>query len=195
MTRAPTVATLIAILAATACKASAIDSTNSLVGAKQLPSSDVLSRETIQLNRFRYDARQRQEMLVAELRPDNAVALTLTRNDIDHGQSLLGKEEFQLSAGTADRIRNTLWKFRPGKLEGVGTLVLPAGCSYINDETPEAAVAFVAANNKDIGIAELQPDCQTPAAKAARILLGKVLKEFPNSKLAAGFWNPAQPSG
>jgi hypothetical protein len=175
-----------------ACQKSAIDPSDSLVGARELPTIEALSRETVELNRHG-GTQTEPALLIGELRPDNTFEFKLTRHDLRHGEMVLGKETAKLAPEDAAAVRKNLWHLRPSKLEGIDKQVLPIGCYWMFDEPPEFTVVFIAPNRKDIGATDVQASCESPAAAASRKLVGDVLNKLPKSKLADGFWTEHQP--
>jgi hypothetical protein len=178
-----------------ACDKPAIDASQSLVGAKRLPTARTLSREVIQINRG--FGSPTSSLLSYELRPDNSLTITLTHRDHDTFKELTdGKEAFELSSGVAAQVRHDLWRLRPSTLQGIETPVRPADCPPPPTDTfPVAAVAFIAEGPKPgveddrLGVIDVpaQYTCDTRQGREARDLIGKVLRSFPRSKVAAEF--------
>ena len=101
-------------------------SSDSIVGADNLPSAAELARETIQINRDSSVGRQ-VHYLTYELKPDNSLTITHALDGYQ-GDRVVGTESFQLPAERATTIRKVLTSFRPAKLQGVEYLVYPVGC-------------------------------------------------------------------
>lgn len=183
------------MLLTSACEGPAIDASQSLVGAKQLPPASVLSKEIIQINQG--FGSQTSSLLSYELGPGNTLAITLTHRDHDTFKEVTdGKEAFDLSATVASQVRRDLWRLRPSTLEGIETLVRPADCPPPPTDTfPVAAVAFIAEGPKPgveddrLGVVDVpaQYTCDTRQGREARDLIEKVLRSFPRSTLAAEF--------
>jgi hypothetical protein len=183
------------VLLVSACDKPAIDASQSLVGAKQLPTARTLAREVIQINQgFGSPA---WSLLSYELRPDNSLTITLTHRDHDTFKEVTdGKESFDLSSSVASQVRHDLWRLRPSTLQGIETLVRPADCPPPPTDTfPLAAVAFIAEGPKPgveddrLGVVDVpaQYTCDTRHGGEARALIEKVLRSFPRSKVAAEF--------
>lgn len=167
------------------CERSAIEPSDSLVGAKALPSSSALSQEIIQINRDGGGKGYGLDFLSYELRPDNLLAVT---HIVRPNDRVRGPETFRLAPNVADQARRALWRLRPAKLEGVEYETRPIGCHKIYDAGSEAAVVFISAD-KRIGVVDVpyQGDCDTRSAMIARSIVREVLTSFPHSKVAAGF--------
>ena len=178
---------VVAALAVASCGQSSFDASESLVGTKRLPPVAELLRETIQINRDTQLAGQ-SHFLTFELRPDNSMSVTHTLDGYD-GSDIVGKETFQLPPDVADRARKTLWRLRPGNLQGVEDLTYPTGCSPPIDSGMEVAVAFFGKSpmQGDIGIFALPYECKEGQAAVARGALGKMMQSLPASKVAAAF--------
>jgi hypothetical protein len=178
-----------------ACDKPAIDASQSLVGAKQLPVASVLSREVIYVNRG--SVGPTSDSLSYELRPDNTLIITLTHRDTDTFKEVTdGKETFDLSSNVASQARHGLWRLRPATLQGIEWLVRPADCPPPPTDTfPEATVAFIDKGAKPgveddrLGAVEIpaQYTCDTRQGREARELIERVLRSFPQSKVAAEF--------
>lgn len=185
----------IAVLLLVGCDKPAIDSSQSLVGAKKLPSAKILSREVIQINRG-FGALT-SDWLSYELQPDNTLTITLThRERVTPKDIIQGKETFELSPSAASQVRNDLWRLRSATLQGADWAVRPADCPEPpTDAFPEVAVAFIAEGPKPgieddlVGVSDIptQDTCNTKQGNEARRLLEKVLRSFPASKVAAEF--------
>lgn len=173
------------MLLSSGCQQSAVKAPESLVGAKSLPTSSELVRETIQINRW--GGPRLDHFLSYELRPDNSLTVTHSLR-LPGGEKTLGKEAFHLAPDLANQLRTSLWRIRPQTLRGVEYDTLPTGCHVIMDAVPEAAVAFIDVKER-IGISSIPPeaDCQTEQARQARLLLSQALKSLPASKVATDF--------
>lgn len=178
---------VVAALVAASCSQLSFDASESLVGAKRLPPVAELLRETIQINRdTEFDGHQ--HFLSFDLRPDNSLTVTHTLDGYE-GNDIVGKETFRLQPEVADGVRKTLWRFRPGNLQGVEDLTYPVGCSPPIDSGMEVAVAFFGKSpmQGDIGIFALPYACKEGQAAVARSELGRVMRSLPTSKVAAAF--------
>jgi hypothetical protein len=169
------------------CDRPAIDPTESLVGAKQLPPARTLSRESIQINRGLGSLAP--GFLSYELRPDDTLTVTFYAKD---WTTILLSERFQLAPDIATRTRHELWRFRPEHLRGVQWDILPTDCPQQPiDSTPEFTVAFIADNGQHnrIGVVYLpySSNCSTTQGAAARNLIGSALASFPRSNVAMEF--------
>ncbi|WP_308515721.1 hypothetical protein [Sphingomonas flavescens] len=185
---------LTAALLVAACDRPAIDASQSLVGAKQLPGAKTLRQEIIQLNRSYGGASS--SLLSYELGPDNGLTVTVTHRDPDTWKDITdAKETSNLSTQTASQARNELWRLRPEALQGVEERVSPADCPTPPTDTfPIAAVVFIAKGTKPgindrVAVVDVpaQYTCDTLQGRAARNLIEKVLQQFPHSKVAAEF--------
>ena len=183
------------VLLVSACDKPAIDASQSLVRAKQLPAARTLSQEVIQINRG--FGSPTASLLSYELRPDNNLTITLTHRDDDTFKEMTdGKETFALSSNVASQARRDLWRLRPATLQGIETLVRPADCPPPPTDTfPVAAVAFIAEGPKPgveddhLGVVDVptQETCDTQQGREARDLIEKILRSFPQSKIASEF--------
>jgi len=179
----------------TACDGPAIDPSQSLVGAKQLPSADVLSREIIQISRG--FGSPTSPLLTYELEPDDTLTVTLTHRDrTTFAEVTDGKETFHLSSKIASGARRNLWRLRPEPLEGIEQVTRPADCPPPPTDTiAEAAVAFMPGRPKpgvahvDLGVTEVPSahTCATRQGVEARNVVTSVLKSFPPSTGAAEY--------
>jgi len=175
------------------CEQAAIDPSRSLVGARHLPSSKVLSREIIQINNG-FGSRS-PGLLSYELLPNDTlkVSLTVRENSRDN---ILAAETFHLSSDVALHARQALWRVRPEVLKGVEWDTYPVGCpSPPTDTFPEFAIAFIDegptlnADDDRIGIFA-QPSydiCGNQQALDSNNLIGQVLESFPPSRVPAEY--------
>src|SRR4051794_38895721 len=105
---------LIAALLLASCEQSAIDPSQSVVGAKKLPSAKVLSREIIYITRG-YGT-YGPGNLSFEFRPDDELTVTLSHVDRNTFKEVIdSKETLHLSSTAAADTRRALWRVRPGK--------------------------------------------------------------------------------
>jgi hypothetical protein len=180
------IAFLVLILCAS-CNRSAIEPSESLVGASALPSAARLSQETIEINRaFGGGEGFGEHFLSYRLGSDDKLVVVHTYRPDD---TVLGKEEFQLSHDVAAKARERLWRVRPEKLEGINSDVRPVGCRrYSPHDLGDVAVGFMRPD-KVFGIFTLPhpASCNTHAAMEARKLLHQVLRSLPHSKVATDF--------
>ena len=191
--RAPTCVAAALLMAG--CDKPAIDESQSLVGAKQLPTAKALSREVIQINRGFGSATS--GLLFYELQPNNTLTITLTHQDAHTLSEVTdGKETFNLSANGASKARHDLWRLRPATLRGIEWVVRPADCPQPPTDTfPEAAVVFISEGPRPgveddrAGVVDVpaQYTCNTKQGIEARKLVERVLQTFPPSKLAVEF--------
>lgn len=180
------------------CDESAIDSSQSLVGAKHLPSPRELANERIELYFGHNKDLSRQ--LSYEFRPDNRVIVHIT-DAKPSGKS--DDQVFQLTPSVSAKLRAQLWRLRPGKLEGPEYLTEPADCPPPpTDTSSTVVVAFIAEGPKpgvqddQVGVFGLpHPNvCNTTQAIAARTLLNQVMKLVPRSELRHSYGhNPPLP--
>src|SRR5687767_5138502 len=99
------------------CSDAAIGPSQSLVGAKELPSATALAREAFYITRG--GGAYGGDALAYEWRPDNALLVTHTFSD-GHGagEVVRGKETLHVAPEVAAEVRQLLWRVRPAKLEG-----------------------------------------------------------------------------
>jgi hypothetical protein len=176
------------------CDKPAIDASQSLVGAKRLPTARALQREAIQINR---GFGGNSGLLSYELRPDNRLTITLTHWDRETLKDVVdGKEAFNLPPDIASQARRGLWRLRPQTLQGIEWVVRPADCPPPPTDTfPEAAVVFIAEGAKPgieddrLGVVEVpaQYTCDTRQGREARRVTQKILRSLPQSKVVARF--------
>jgi hypothetical protein len=181
---------LLTVLLAAACDGSPIDPSRSLVGAKKLPSAQMLARETIQIEReFGGPGAQR---LTFQLRPDDKLTIILAAATDPQTQSKT--QTFHLSSGIAEDARSNLWRVRPEQ-QGAG-VNLPSDCpprSAAN--APALTVVFTSPtpnarfDNSHRAVFGLPPQsvCNTEKAKEARNLIRSVIHSFPPSNLPAEY--------
>ncbi len=182
------------MLLTSACGEPALKPSESLVGAKELPSVRDLSREIIQINRGFGSASV--GFLSYELRPDGTLAVTHEERLRD---KVVASETFQLAPEVAARARRMLWRLRPATLEGQGLTkdeTTPMGCQRQGPhDFGEFAVVFIDEGQKrgieddQLGAFDLPygDSCNTPEASEARKLVARVLQSFPHSRVAAEF--------
>jgi hypothetical protein len=189
---------LIAASLLASCERSAIDPSQSLVGANKLPSAKVLSREIIYISRGFGDwGRSHPGRLSYELRPDDTLTITLTQQDWKTIKDVVqGKETFHLPPRVAARARRDLWRLRPEPFRGIEWDTKPVGCrSDSLHDFPEVAVGFIAEGPKPgieddrVGVFALpyRSSCNTKQAVEARQIVREVIQSFPQSKVAAEF--------
>jgi len=181
-----------ATLLCVSCDQSAISPSQSLVGAKSLPTAAELSKETIEINTGFGDIGP--GFLSYELKSDNSLTITLTAPDRDQ---ILGQDKFRLAPDVADNARRMLWQVRPEKLEGIDAWATrPIACYRQYDhDFGELAVVFIAKGpgpgiaHDRVGVFELPTldSCRSLAAMQARKLIDQVIHSFPSSKLPAEF--------
>lgn len=180
------------------CSNAAIDPSQSLVGAKELPSATALARETLFITRGGHD--WGGDSLSYELRPDDS--LIITHSYLDDGMpkaAVKGKEAIRISHAVATQVRKLMWRVRPSTLEGQGLdkdEVRPIGCERRGPhDFAEVGVAFIdeadPGTTKDdrVGVFELPrlDSCSSAASNQAREIVGHALRALPPSKVAAGF--------
>jgi hypothetical protein len=173
------------------CDRPAIDPSQSLVGAKQLPSAKILSREIIQINRGMDTVSPGP--LTYELRPDDGLTITWYARD---WKTVRAVENHHLSSDVAAQVRTALWRLRPEILEGIEQEIRPADCPPPpTDTSPEATVVFLPESPKPsvahlvLGIVDIpyESTCNTRQGIEARKLVQRVLQSFPPSKIATEF--------
>jgi hypothetical protein len=176
------------------CDRPAIEPSQSLVGAKELPSSTTLSREIIYISRgFGWDS---HDLLSYELRPDDVLTVTYDHTDRDTLKKISRKDIFHLSSNVTQRTRRMLWRVRPEQLKGIEWETKPVGCrSDRTDDFPEISVGFVAEGPKPgieddrLGLFVLPypSSCSTRSAVEVRSLMHQVLQSLPPSRVAVQF--------
>lgn len=177
------------------CNDAAIEPSQSLVGAEELPSATALARETFYITRG--GGAYGGDALSYEWHPDDTLLVTHTFSDgRGTGDVVRGKETLHISPEVAAQVRQLLWRVRPAKLEGVEQDARPRGCERRGPhDFGEVTVGFVnegdAPGIKDdqVGIFELPTaeSCNTPAAVEARAVVRRALQLLPNSKVASDF--------
>lgn len=170
----------------------------SLVGATDLPSAEVLSRETLYVTRGAND--WGGDRLAYEFQPNGT--LTITHTFLDPRTSreeVRARDTFNVRPDVAARFRRFMWRVRPDLLEGQGlekNEVRPVGCNRRGPhDFSEVGVAFIndgdTKNTKDdrVALFELpQPDsCTTSAAKHSREAVWEALRLLPPSKAVEGY--------
>jgi hypothetical protein len=174
---------IVVLLLMGGCEQSEVKAPESLVGAKHLPSSSELSRETIQINRW--GGLRRDHLLLYELRPDNSLIVTHFLQE-PGGDRVLAQEAFTLAPDAAGLVRSTLSRVHPETLRGIEYVGYPAGCQPPIDSGDEVAIAFIG-ERKKIGIFELPYACKDGNAASARSLIAAMMKALPTSKVASVF--------
>ena len=177
------------------CSDAAIEPSQSLVGAKELPSATALARETFYITRG--GGAYGGDALSYEWRPDNALLVTHTFSDgRGPGEVVRGKETLHVAPEVAAEVRQLLWRVRPAKLEGVEQDARPTGCKRQGPhDFGEVTIGFVnegdasGIEDDQVGIFELPTadSCNTPAAVEARAVVQRALQLLPKSKVASDF--------
>jgi len=157
----------------------------SLVGAKDLPSAIELAAEEIQISR-RAGAGQ-AHMLTYDLSTSNSLTVAHTVDQLG-GTKTVSRATFRLTPEAANKVRSLLWRVRPERLTGIQDITLPTGCTVVVDASPQANVVFADAKRR-LGITSIpsEPNCETPNAEQARQLVARVLASLPGRNLAAQF--------
>ena len=178
------------------CDRPAIEASQSLVGAKELPTARELSRETIQMNEGFGGDGFGTHLLSYELRPNNELAVKHYERSIEKGEVVRGSETFNLSTDVADRARRSLWRMRPSDLKGLDYEIRPVGCKQQWDhDFGDYTFLFIKEGGESgvrddlLGVSLIpEPEsCDNPAARLARALVPEVLAHFPKSKVANSF--------
>ena len=182
------VAGLAGIVLASACSPSGVKSSDSLVGATDLPSWRKLSGEMIQINRR--GGPGQDHLLSYELGPDNSLTVTHSLQRVGV-EIVLAKAQFRLQPDLAGRARTSLIRIRPAKLTGVESLTRPKGCGVTADASSEAGELVFIDGEERFGISTIpgEANCDTPQARLARQLLSQVLTSLPGTQIAAAFPN------
>lgn len=184
-------------IALSACRdGSAIKPSESLVGAKALPTAKVLSREVIQINRRLSGWPSAPGTLEYDLQPDNSLSITHTKVDRNWNRLIAGQEMLHLSSNTAAQARRMLWRLRPETLQGIEVEKRPIGCppppidaspAFFVDFISEGPKPGVADDKVGIVLVPYPEHCRSAQAAEARNLVQEVLQSFPLSKVAADF--------
>ena len=174
----------------------ALKPSESLVGAENLPTAKVLSREIIHINgglgRWPGDPGS----LEYDLGPDSSLSVTHRKIDKDGNQAVVGREMFRLSSAAAADARRALWRLRPETLQGIQAEARPIGCRPPDpDSFPEFFVNFISEGPKPgfaddkfgIVLVPHKEDCRSAQGGEARELVQSVLQSFPPSKVAGDF--------
>lgn len=189
---------ILCVVVAACNNGSAIKPSQSLVGAHQLPSENVLSREIIQINEGLGSWPSAPGALEYELRPNNSLSITHAKTDRELKRLIAGKETLHLSSSTASHARRMLWRLRPETLQGIQVEVRPKGCppppidsppQFFIDFISEGPKAGTADDKLGIVLVPNREDCSTPNGAEARALVQTVLQSFPRSKVASDFEN------
>ena len=182
------------------CNQPAVDRSQSLVGAGELPSTNNLSRETLYIWRGDVSEDGVGDSVSYELRPNNSLTVIHVHRGPRHpAENVKGKETLRISPEVAMQFRKSMWRVRPATLEGQGLAkpeVRPVGCERQADhDFGEVSVTFVGeANPMPSGLARLgmfrlpsAHSCDTPAATEARAVVWNALRLLPETKVVAGF--------
>jgi hypothetical protein len=167
-----------------------------LVGTKQLPSEDKLSRETLYVTR-----NHNSDYLTYELRSNNVLILTHTHyGPPDDTETVEGKATTRVSPEVAKQFRKQIWRMRPEKLEDIDQElswpVRPLGCRRRGPhDFGEISIVFVDDENRKsnedfrIGFFDLptEDSCNKPAAKEARAVILRALRLLPPSTVIERF--------
>ena len=186
---------LTASLLCASCNDAAINPSQSLVGANELPSATALARETLYISRG--GGADGGDILSYEWRPDNSLLVRHTFSDgRGTGEVVRGQETLHVSPEVAAQARQLLWRVRPAELEGVEQDARPTGCERRGPhDFGEVTVGFVNEGDASgieadqVGIFELPTadSCNTPASVQARAVVRRALQLLPKSKVAAAF--------
>jgi hypothetical protein len=186
---------LIGSLLCLSCDGAAIDVSQSLVGARELPSANALLLEGLYISRGGGDGGG--DRLSYDWRPDNSLLVVHEFSDGKGSSVIRGRETLRFSPEIAGQARRLLWRIRPAELEGMEQDARPNGCKRRGPhDFGEVSVAFVkegddAARTEDdqVGLFALPTveSCNTPAAAEARAVVGRALQLLPDSKVAAAF--------
>jgi len=176
------------------CDNSAIEPSQSLVGAKELPSAEELSRETFYVSLG--GGPEGGNALSYEWRPDNSLTVMHSYSDGGLKEVVKGKENLRFSPEAANQARQLFWRVRPAKLGGVEQDVRPIGCERGGPhDFGVVTVGFIregpaeGIEDDEIGLFELPAteSCKTPAAIEARRVVLRALEMFPKGRVSAEF--------
>jgi hypothetical protein len=179
------------------CDSPAIGPHDSLVGAKSLPPTSELRKETIGFYYGQDQSLTRQ--LSYELTPEGHWDIVISDRK-DNGREL-SRKSFPLEAGRADSFRRKLWRLRPEKLDGVQWTHRPSDCPKPPTDTiEEISVAFIQEGPKPgvsddkLGVFGLPHShiCNTPKSVLARRIIDEVVSSLPGANFRAQFhyWPP-----
>lgn len=174
---------LVAALLGSACDASGISPGRSHIAANKLASAQVLSQQTIDIER-EFDGPDARR-LTYELRPDDTLIVTLEA--LSGPKTKAETESFPLSSQVAADARSKLWHVHPEQ-QGAG-VKLPPDC--LPQSVPDITVAFISpepssgSGNAGRAVFSLpsQSVCKTQQAIEARDLIAGVIHSFPPSNL------------
>ena len=179
------------------CSDPAIEPSQSLVGAKNLPSAEELSQETIFIGR--HGGPFGGDILRYEWHPNDTITVTHSFSDNNPGEIIKGQEVLRIPSKDAAAARRLLWRVRPDILEGMEGFVQdnrPVGCvRHGPHDLGEISIMFHKYGSKpgiedDIAGTFRLPaagSCATPAAAEAQEVVREVLSLLPASRVAAGF--------
>lgn len=178
------------------CDHPAIDPSQSLVGAKSLPTTSELNKETIELYYDRDKSLTRQ--LSYELKPDNSWSIVIMEPGTGREFS---RRTFPQSDTRANVIRKKLWRLRPEQLDGVAADHFPADCPPQPTGTiGDLAIGFIREGSKpgvdddQIGVFTLPEieNCRTRDSLAARRIIDDVMRSMPGAGLRSqyAYWPP-----
>lgn len=178
-----------------ACSDMAIEPSQSLVGAKTLPSANALLQETLYIARWR--SMDGGDSLTYELLPSDLLTITHKFSDLKSAKVVIkGRETFRVPPKDAAHIKKLLWRLRPEKLEGLDQEQRPIGCARLDvHDWGEARITFSAngiasgGKHKTIGnvILPTVGSCNTPAAFKARQVMSLALSLLPASNVASSY--------
>jgi hypothetical protein len=190
----PSIPLLFTACLALSCSEAETEASQSLVGARELPPAEALSRETIYITRNA--GIEGVHRLSYEWSPDDRITISHTFRNRVGDIVEKGSETLRVSPEKAAKIRKMLWRLRPQTFEGVEQDKRPVRCQrHSSHDWGEMGVAFIAEGARpggkkdEIGIFVLpsQESCNTPAAVEARKVAAEALSLLPVSKVASAF--------
>ena len=181
----------ILLILCTSCDQPAIKSSESLVGSPKLAPAQELKRETIWIEKGFGGDGYGSHRLSHILRPNNELAV---RYSLIADYRTLEEQTVKLTGEEADRHRRALWRLRPQHLSPSpmeSEPLLPEGCERRGPhDQGDVTVTFLVSEEGPEGASFELPEpssCDSQNAKAARVLLSRVLSSFPHTKAEDAF--------
>ena len=174
------------------CNRPAIGPGDSLVGAKSLPPTSELRKETIG---FYYGLDQSlTRQLSYELTPNGHWDIVISDRNRDGHE--LSRQSIPLEPARIESFRRQLWRLRPEKLDGIQWTHQPSDCPKPTIHTiEEISVAFVekgpkpGVSNDKLGVFGLLHSevCNSPNNVEARRIINEIVSSLPVANLRAQF--------
>lgn len=177
------------------CNGAATNPTQSVVGAREVPTATSAGRETFYISRG--GGAYGGDTLSYEWNPDNSLVVRHTFSDgTGNDEVVRGQEILHIPPLVASQARQLLWRVRPAEFGGVEQDTRPTGCERQGPhDFGEVTIGFVnegpaiGIEDDQVGIFALPTaeSCNTTAAIEARTVVSRALKLLPKSKVAAAF--------